>query len=81
MLILKDSRVITGDGVTDLERASVLVERGRVVDVVSTVPDSTLEGAERVVDCTGRLLIPGMVNHHTHGCHFGPLWPSASPTL
>ena len=34
-----------------------------------------------MVDCTGRLLIPGMVNHHTHGCHYGPLWPSASPTL
>jgi len=81
MLVLKDARVITGDGVTDLDQASVLVERGRVVDVVPGVPESTLEGAERVIDCSGRLLIPGMVNHHTHGCHYGPLWPSASPTL
>ncbi len=81
MLVLKDARVISGDGVTDLEQASVLVERGRVVDVVSTVPESTLEDVERVIDCAGQLVIPGMINHHTHGCHYGPLWPSASPTL
>jgi imidazolonepropionase-like amidohydrolase len=81
MLVLKDARVVTGDGVTDLDRASVLVERGRIVDLVPGVPESTLEGAELVIDCSDRLVIPGMVNHHTHGCHYGPLWPSASPTL
>jgi imidazolonepropionase-like amidohydrolase len=81
MLILKDARVITGDGTTDLEQASVLVERGRIVDLVPHVAESAQEGAERVIDCSGQLVIPGMVNHHTHGCHYGPLWPSASPTL
>jgi imidazolonepropionase-like amidohydrolase len=65
-----------------LDRATVLVERGRIAGVEpGEVSDSVLAGAQRVIDCHGRLVIPGMINHHTHGCHFGPLWPSASPTL
>jgi len=82
MLVLKDAKVVTGDGTTVLERATVLVDRGRITDVLQgEVAHSILEEAQRVIDCSGRLVIPGVINHHTHGCHYGPLWPSASPTL
>ena len=49
-----------------LEKASVLVERDRIVTV------STRQDLERrfptaeIVDCTGHILMPGMVNTHTH---------------
>ena len=80
MFILKDAKVVTGDGKTMHERASVLVDRGRIVDVVvGTLAQGTLEQAKRVFDCAGKLVIPGIINHHTHGSHFGPIWPSASP--
>ena len=80
MIVLNDAKVVTGDGSTVLERATVLVDGGRIADVVQgEVSPSTLAGAQRVIDCSGRLVMPGMINHHTHGCHFGPLWPSASP--
>lgn len=82
MLVLKDATVVTGDGTSVLDRATVLVDRGRIIDVVQgEVAQSVLEEAQRLIDCSGHLLIPGVINHHTHGCHYGPLWPSASPTL
>ena len=81
MFILKDAKVVTGDGTTMHERASVLVDRGRIVDVVEgPVAQGTLDQAQQVLDCTGKLVIPGVINHHTHGSHYGPIWPSASPT-
>ena len=81
MFILKDAKVVTGDGKTEYERASVLVDRGRIVDVVEgPVAQGTLDQAQQVLDCTGKLVIPGVINHHTHGSHYGPIWPSASPT-
>lgn len=81
MLVLKDAKVVTGDGKTMLERASVLVDHGRIVDVLQgALAQSILDQAQRVVDCSGKLVMPGIINHHTHGSHYGPIWPSASPT-
>lgn len=82
MLALKDAKVVPGDGKIVLDRATVLVDRGRVVNVLAgEVSPSIFQKAQRIIDCAGRLLIPGVINHHTHGCHYGPLWPSASQTL
>ncbi len=81
MLVLRDGKVVTGDGKTVLERATVLVDRGRIVDLLEgQVAPSILDQAQRVIDCAGRLVMPGIINHHTHGSHYGPIWPSASPT-
>jgi imidazolonepropionase-like amidohydrolase len=82
MLALKDGKVVTGDGKTVLERATVLVDRGRILDVLTgDVSPGVLEKCQSVRECAGRLVIPGVINHHTHACHYGPLWPSASPRL
>jgi imidazolonepropionase-like amidohydrolase len=81
MLVLKDAKVVTGDGKTVHERASVLVDRGRIADVVvGPFDQGTGEQAKQVIDCSGKLVMPGIINHHTHGSHYGPIWPSASPT-
>ena len=49
-----------------LEGASVCVEKDRIV-AVSTREDLVRRfPAAEVVDCKGRIVMPGMVNTHTH---------------
>ncbi len=43
-------------------RADVAVRGGRVAAVGTTIPDDDVE----TVDCTGRLLMPGFIDAHTH---------------
>src|SRR6202142_3726017 len=66
-LIFADGWLITVNPQRDvLENASVCVEKDRIV-AVSTRQDlqRRFPGAE-IVDCTGRIVMPGMVNTHTH---------------
>jgi imidazolonepropionase-like amidohydrolase len=71
-LVLAGARVVVGDG-SVLERATVVVEGDRIVDVV--VGDGAPDGRfgdrpdDRVVDLAGRTVMPGMVNCHFHATY------------
>ena len=58
--IVRGGRVLVG---VDLVRADVLIEGDRIAAVGPVVPAP--EGA-RELDATGRLVLPGLVNAHTH---------------
>jgi 5-methylthioadenosine/S-adenosylhomocysteine deaminase len=58
-LVLAGGEVLGPDG--SLERADVAVEGGRIAEV-----GDLREGADEVVDCSGRLVTPGLVDGHTH---------------
>ena len=75
MIILKDGVVVTGDGTTLMPRGSVLMEGHRIVDVVERLDDSAAAG-NQVIDCSGKCIMPGMINHHVHGVVFGPVFAS-----
>jgi imidazolonepropionase-like amidohydrolase len=78
-LDIVNADVITGDGETVLEGASVIVEDGLIVDVPRHryVPYNFY--ADRVIDARGGIVIPGIVNTHSHAVSFGPTlvwgWP------
>jgi len=61
-LVLANARVFTGTGEPALEDAAVVVEGGRVawVGPASEAPDSD------TVDCTGKTILPGLVDVHAH---------------
>ena len=62
-VVLRGGRVLAAAG-NELTRADVLVQHDRIVAVgpaVAAPPDA------RVVDARGRLVLPGLVNAHTHG--------------
>lgn len=65
-LIIRDALVVTLDAKDSVhDPGDVLIEDGAIV-AVGTVDDEAAEECDRVIDGTGRLLVPGFVNAHTH---------------
>ncbi|MFC4166906.1 amidohydrolase family protein [Teichococcus aestuarii] len=62
-LLVRGARVLAPDALS-APLAEILVEGGRVAALLP--PGSAVEDAE-AFDATGRLVIPGLVNGHTHG--------------
>ena len=76
MKIFKNASVVTGDGKTVLEKANVIETDGLVADVNLYYDENIESYAEEVVDCTGKCVMPGMINHHQHGVTFGTMFAS-----
>lgn len=69
--LLRNAFIYTGDaGHTCFEQGAMLVSGGRLrwVGDAAQLPDlSTATAATRVVDLGGRVVMPGLINTHTHG--------------
>lgn len=78
--LLLGADVVTGDGRTVLPAAAVRVEDGRIA-AVDAGAERPAEFGGRVLDLTGCLLLPGLINHHAHAVTLGPLFASAAPPL
>ncbi|MEI7703104.1 MAG: hypothetical protein WCK73_00755 [Deltaproteobacteria bacterium] len=65
-LLIRDARIVTGDGVTPPQAGDVLVD-GDVIVHMGSVPPSDAASADRVVEARGRVLAPGFVDTHNHG--------------
>ncbi|GAA0681751.1 amidohydrolase family protein [Natronoarchaeum mannanilyticum] len=66
-LLLHEAHVLTVDSENRLfERGTVVVDDGRIVEVRSTDPEDGRGSAEQTIDCSGKLVMPGLVNAHTH---------------
>jgi len=76
MLVLKNGTVITGDGKTVIEKGTVIVEGEKISGVLESHDPGIEQYAEEVVDCAGKAIMPGMINHHQHGVTFGPVFAS-----
>jgi 5-methylthioadenosine/S-adenosylhomocysteine deaminase len=62
-LLLRDGVVLTlDDAIGDFARADVLVERGKIAAVSAHIQ----AGGAQVVDCAGKIVIPGFVDTHRH---------------
>ncbi|MQA06230.1 MAG: amidohydrolase family protein [Streptosporangiales bacterium] len=63
-VLFKDCRLIDGTGGDPVERASVVVDGGRISEVVTgAAPNGTFA---RTVDCAGSTLLPGLIDVHVH---------------
>ncbi|WP_136513623.1 amidohydrolase [Geomonas edaphica] len=66
-LIIADGLVVSmNDGMTILEHSSIVVDRG---EIVAIGPSSTMEKrytARQNIDAAGKVIMPGLVNTHTH---------------
>lgn len=58
-IIVKNGRIVTHYGVFE---ANIAIEDG----VISSISRSISEGAEKVIDASGKLALPGGIDGHTH---------------
>ena len=70
-----NGHVVTGDGRSYLEDASVTTEDGLITGIhrIRHLPYRVY--SHRVLDARGGLILPGLMNIHSHAVSFGPLCP------
>ena len=70
-----NGHVVTGDGQSFLEDTSVTAEDGLITDLhkIRHLPYRIY--SDRLIDAEGGLIVPGLINMHTHVVCFGPLCP------
>jgi 5-methylthioadenosine/S-adenosylhomocysteine deaminase len=65
--ILADACVVTVNSANDIiERGSILVVDDRIAAIGSLAQVKSEAPGADIIDCAGNILIPGMVNTHTH---------------
>src|SRR6185436_7412267 len=66
-LIIRGGTVVTMDGSRRvLENGAVAVKSGRIVAVDDTAEIDRSYAAREVINATGKVVIPGLINGHTH---------------
>lgn len=69
-LILSRGTVITMDPARRvLEDAAVAIDDGRIHAIGPTSQIEASVDAERIIDCRGKVLLPGLIDTHGHGGH------------
>lgn len=80
--VLMNGKVVTGDGITLIEIGSVVIEEDRIAEVIrGQRKEKDFEAIDEKINAAGFLIMPGVINHHTHGIMRGPLYPSAASAL
>jgi hypothetical protein len=69
--IIVNANIITGDGITILPRHSLVIENGIIVELVNA-PYLAYDPSGNIIDAKDGLVIPGIINHHSHGGTIGP---------
>lgn len=65
-LLLRGGTILTLAGGDELlPKADILVESGRIA-AIGDLPAETASGCSRVLDISGKLVVPGFINGHLH---------------
>lgn len=59
--LLKNAEILRDDG--SVKNGDILIE-GTLITTVGTMPKEV--SADKIIDCTGKFAIPGLINTHTH---------------
>lgn len=78
--LIRGGTIVTGSGTAPLHGGAVVIAGGRIADVLDRWDPAVIFDGE-VIDATGAIVMPGLINCHTHGVTPGPLFPSAARAL
>ncbi len=62
-ILLRSARIITQNESREIVRGDILIEKNRIVRVDTEIP---AQGVEEVIDASGKIVFPGLINSHTH---------------
>lgn len=80
--LIKSATIISmDDAIGDLGTGDVLVEGNRIVDVRPSIDLGSGAGETEIIDGTGRIVIPGLINAHMHTWQTGLRGYAANWTL
>jgi imidazolonepropionase-like amidohydrolase len=73
--------LVDGRGTHRQHGVDIIVVGDTIREIVHSRPADSYRTVDRIVDATGMLVIPGLINNHTHGTAYGPLFPSGHEGL
>jgi len=79
-IAIVNAQIVLPDKDLIIKDASLLIENG----IISRIDKAKYRfdySANALIDAEGGYLIPGLINHHSHGYTLGPLFPSANQPL
>lgn len=81
MTVLHGGTLVDGQGTDPQYGVDIVVEGNAVREIVPSRPADAYATVDEIVDAAGLLVIPGLINNHTHGTAYGPLFPSGHEGL
>jgi hypothetical protein len=76
-MLIAGGTVVTGDGAGVISGGYVHIRDGRIVEVGTGAGPQD----DDVIDASAQIVIPGIINTHSHGCVEGPFVPVGSPAF
>ena len=68
--------LVDGTGGAPRRGIDIVISGDTIREIVPARPAETYGRADEIVEAGGALAIPGLINNHTHGTAYGPLFPS-----
>lgn len=73
--------LVDGTGGARQSEVDIVVVGDTIREIVASRPARTYGRVDEIIEATGTLAIPGLINNHTHGTAYGPLFPSGHEGL